>query len=262
MGRLDDKVAVITGGASGIGAGTAEHFVREGARVVVADIQEEEGRAVAKSLGDAGAFALTDVTREQDVQAAVELAVSHFGRLDIMFNNAGILGPKGSICECPAEELAVAVDVNLKGVFFGMKHAGRVLAEQGSGSILSTSSVAGTASGAGPHVYSTTKAAIIHLTRSVALELGERGVRVNCICPGGVPTPFVLAVAGAPPEAMEGIRKGMSRMQPLGRAGETIDIARAAVWLCSEEGDYVTGQAITVDGGESLGKMWSKRHYK
>ena len=262
MGKLDDKVAVITGGASGIGATSAEHFVKEGARVVVADVQEEEGRAVAKVLGEAAVFARTDVTREQDVQAAVELAISHFGRLDIMFNNAGILGPKGSICECPAEGLAAAIDVNLKGVFFGMKHAGRVLAEQGSGSILSTSSIAGTTSGAGPHVYSTTKAALVHLTRSVALELGERGVRVNCICPGGVATPFVLAVAGAPPEAIEGIREAMSQMQPIARAGATIDIARTAAWLCSEEGDYITGQAITIDGGESLGTMWSNRHYK
>jgi NAD(P)-dependent dehydrogenase (short-subunit alcohol dehydrogenase family) len=262
MGKLDEKVAVITGGASGIGAACAEHFVSEGARVVVADVQEEEGRAVAKALDASAVFARTDVTREQDVQAAVELAVSHFGRLDVMFNNAGVLGPKGSICECPADELAAAIDVNLKGAFFGMKHAGRILAEQGSGVILTTSSIAGTTSGAGPHVYSTTKAALVHLTRSVALELGERGVRVNCICPGGVPTPFTLAVAGAPPEAIDGIREAMSRMQPLARAGAALDIARTAVWLCSEEGDYITGQAITVDGGESLGTLWSKRHYK
>jgi NAD(P)-dependent dehydrogenase (short-subunit alcohol dehydrogenase family) len=103
---------------------------------------------------------------------------------------------------------------------------------------------------------------LVHLTRSVALELGERGVRVNCICPGGIPTPFTLAVSGAPPEAMEGIKEAMSRMQPIARAGATIDVARTAAWLCSEEGDYITGQAITVDGGESLGTMWSKRHYK
>ena len=211
MGKLDDKVAVITGWSSGIGATSAEQFVQEGARVVVADIQEEEGRALAESLGEAAVFARTDVTREQDVQAAVELAVSHFGRLDIMFNNAGILGPKGSICDCPAEDLATAMAVNLNGVFFGMKHAGRVLAQQGSGSILSTSSIAGTTSGAGPHIYSTTKAALVHLTRSVALELGERGVRVNCICPGGVVTPFVLSVAGAPPEAIEGIRQRINQ---------------------------------------------------
>ena len=262
MGKLDDKVAVITGGASGIGATTAEHFVQEGARVVVADVQEEEGRAVAKALGEAAVFVRTDVTLEQDVQAAVELALSHFGRLDIMFNNAGILGPTGSICECPAEGLTAAMAVNLNGVFFGMKHAGRVLAQQGSGTILNTSSIAGTTSGAGPHVYSATKAAVIHLTRSVALELSERGVRVNCICPGGVTTPFVLAVAGAPPEAMEGIREAMGHMQPISRAGATIDIARTAVWLCSEEGDYITGQAITVDGGESLGTLWSKQYLK
>jgi NAD(P)-dependent dehydrogenase (short-subunit alcohol dehydrogenase family) len=262
MGKLDDKVAVITGGASGIGAATAEHFAQEGARVVVADVQEEEGRAVAKSLGEAAVFARTDVSREQDVQAAVELAVSHFGRLDIMYNNAGVPGPKGSICECPAEGLAAAIAVNLNGVFFGMKHAGRVLAEQGSGSILSTASIAGTTSGTGPHVYSATKAAVVHLTRSVALELGERGVRVNCICPGGVTTPFVLAAAGVPPEAMESIKEAMGRMQPIARAGAAIDIARTAAWLCSDEGDYITGQAITVDGGESLGKMWSKQYLR
>lgn len=262
MGKLDDKVAVITGGASGIGAAAAEHFVHEGARVVIADVQEEEGRALAKSLGRAAVFGLTDVTREQDVQASVELAISHFGRLDIMYNNAGILGPKGSICECPAEGLAAAMAVNLNGVFFGMKHAGRVLAQQGSGSILSTASIAGTTSGAGPHVYSATKAAVIHLTRSVALELSEQGVRVNCICPGGVTTPFILAAAGAPPEAMESFREAMSRMQPISRAGMPMDVARTAAWLCSEEGDYITGQAITVDGGESLGKMWSKQYLK
>ena len=262
MGKLDDKVAVITGGASGIGATTAEYFVQEGARVVVADVQEEEGRAVTKPLGEAAVFVRTDVTREQDVQAAVELALSRFGRLDIMYNNAGILGPRGSICECPTRSFEAAMAVNLNGVFFGMKHAGRVLAQQGSGSILSTSSIAGTTSGAGPHVYSATKAAVIHLTRSVALELSERGVRVNCICPGGVTTPFVLAAASAPPEAMDGITRAMATMQPLARAGVPLDIARAAAWLCSEEADYITGQAITVDGGESLGKMWSKRHYR
>ena len=262
MGKLEDKVAVITGGASGIGAGSAELFVHEGARVVICDVQEKEGRALAESLGEAAVFAPTDVTREEDVKAAVALAVSHFGRLDIMFNNAGILGPKGSICEAPCQGFEAAMAVNVKGVFFGIKHAGRVLAEQGSGSILSTSSIAGITPGTGAHIYAATKAAVIQLTRSVALELGERGVRVNCICPGGVATPFVLAAASAPPEAMDGIVRAMATMQPLARAGVPLDIARAAAWLCSEEADYITGQAITIDGGEGLGKMWSKQALK
>jgi NAD(P)-dependent dehydrogenase (short-subunit alcohol dehydrogenase family) len=262
MGKLEGKVAVITGGASGIGATTAEHFVREDARVVVADVQEDEGRAVAEALGEAAVFACTDVTREHDVQAAVELAVSHFGHLDIMYNNAGILGPRGSISECPTQGFEAAMAVNLNGVFFGMKHAGRFLAAQGSGSILSTASIAGTTPGTGPHIYSAGKAAVVQLTRSVALELGERGVRVNCICPGGVATPFVLTAAGAPPEAMEAITRAMDLTQPIPRAGVAMDIARAAAWLCSDEADYVTGQAITVDGGESLGKMWSKQFVK
>jgi NAD(P)-dependent dehydrogenase (short-subunit alcohol dehydrogenase family) len=262
MGKLEGQVAVITGGASGIGAATAEHFAQHGARVVVADVQEDEGRAVADAIGEAAVFARTDVGREGDVRAAVELAVSHFGRLDIMYNNAGVLGPRGSICDCSTPEFEVAMAVNLNGVFFGMKHAGSVLAAQGSGSILSTASIAGTTPGTGPHIYAAAKAAVIQLTRSVALELGERGVRVNCICPGGVTTPFVLVAANAPPEAMEGIARAMGRMQPIPRAGVAMDIARAAAWLCSDEADYVTGQAITVDGGESLGKLWSKQYLK
>jgi len=262
MGKLEGKVAVITGGASGIGATTAELFVREGARVVVADVQEDKGRAVAEALGEAALFTRTDVTREPDVQAAVELAVSHFGRLDIMYNNAGVLGPRGSICECSTPDFEGAMAVNLNGVFFGIKHAGRVLAAQGSGSILSTSSIAGTTPGTGPHIYATGKAAVIQLTRSVALELGERGVRVNCICPGGVTTPFVLTAANAPPEAMESIARAMDKMQPISRAGVAMDIAQAAAWLCSDEAEYVTGQALAVDGGQGLGKMWSKQSLK
>jgi NAD(P)-dependent dehydrogenase (short-subunit alcohol dehydrogenase family) len=152
--------------------------------------------------------------------------------------------------------------VNLNGVFFGIKHAGRVLAAQGSGSILSTSSIAGATPGTGPHIYAAGKAAVIQLTRSVALELGERGVRVNCICPGGVTTPFVLTAANAPPEAMESIARAMDKMQPIPRAGIAMDIAQAAAWLCSDEACYVTGQALTVDGGEGLGKMWSKQVLK
>ena len=262
MGKLEGKVAVITGGASGIGATTAELFVGEGARVVIGDVQEEQGRALAGSLGEMAVFEPADVTREEDVRATVERAVSHFGRLDIMFNNAGVLGPRGSICEAPFQGFETAMAVNVRGVFFGMKHAGRVLAEQGSGSILTTSSIAGITPGTGPHVYAATKAAIIQLTRSVALELGERGVRVNCICPGGVATPFVLTAASAPPEAMDSIVRAMATMQPLARAGVPLDIARAAAWLCSDEADYITGQAIPVDGGEGLGKMWSKQQLK
>jgi NAD(P)-dependent dehydrogenase (short-subunit alcohol dehydrogenase family) len=262
MGKLEGKVAVITGGASGIGASTAELFVREGARVVVADIQEDLGRTVAEALGKAAIFACTEVAREHDVQAAVELAVSHFGRLDIMYNNAGVPGPRGSICDCPTADFERAMAVNLNGVFFGIKHAGRVLAAQGSGSILSTASIAGTTPGTGPHIYGAGKAAVVQLTRSVALELGERGVRVNCICPGGVATPFVLTAANAPPEAMDSITRAMEKMQPIARAGIAMDIAQAAAWLCSDEAEYVTGQALAVDGGQGLGKMWSKQSLK
>ncbi len=259
MGKLNGRVAVITGGASGIGEATVRLFVEEGAQVIIADIQEEAGKSLAKELGDAAQFQNTDVTRESAVEAAVARAVSEFGRLDVMYNNAGAFGEKGSVLDLTEAGFDTTIAVNLRSVFFGLKHAGRVLAEQGSGSIISTASIAGQIAGGGPHLYSTSKAGVIQLTRSTALELGERGVRVNCICPGGVTTPFIANAVGVPAEAQEGLFKAMASTQALDRAGLPIDIARTALWLASDDANYITGQAITVDGGEATGPKWSEQ---
>ena len=262
MGKLDGKVAVVTGGASGIGEGVVRHFVDEGARVVIADIQVEAGRSLAAELEGSAVFSQADVTREGDVAASVARAVDAFGRLDVMYNNAGGYGARGSILEIDEAGFDATAALLLKSVFFGMKHAGRILAEQGSGTILSTASIAGLSAGAGPHLYSTFKASVIQLTKSVAIELGEKGVRVNCICPGGVVTPLVLGSVDGGEEAVQGVRAYMSKTQPIGRPGEPLDVARAAAWLASDDADYVTGQAVAVDGGESLGRRWSKQLLK
>jgi NAD(P)-dependent dehydrogenase (short-subunit alcohol dehydrogenase family) len=262
MGKLDGKVATITGGASGLGEATVKLFAAEGARIVIADIQDDAGEALAASLGTSAVFQHTDVTNEHDVKAAVDRAVSEFGRLDVMFNNAGAIVARGSILEIPVEAFDNAIALLLRSVFLGMKHAGAVLVRRGGGCILSTSSIAGLLPGSGPHIYATAKAAVVYLTKSVALELGESRVRVNCICPGGTPTQLVLDAYGLGREALKGFEKGMSTTQAIPRSGTADDVARAALWLASDDADYITGQALAVDGGEATGIMWSKQQLK
>src|SRR5882672_7969909 len=196
MDKLDGKVAVITGGASGIGHAAVRLFVEEGCRVVIADLQDDKGAALAEELGKSASYLHVDVS------GAIAHAVARFGRLDCIFNNAGAGGVTGPIAEIPAEGFDETMGVLLRGVFLGMKHAAPVMKRQGGGSIISTASVAGLQAGFGPHVYSAAKAAVVHLTRSVAMELGESGVRVNCICPGGIATPIFGGALGlAGPEA-------------------------------------------------------------
>ena len=167
-GRLEGKVAVVTGAASGIGAGTAQRFAEEGARVVIADLQEGPGNALADGLGEKARFVRCDVTSESEVAAAVDLAVSEFGRLDVMFNNAGVVGVVGSIIETPVEAWDHTISILLRGVFLGIKHAARIMVPQGSGVIISTSSTAGILGGLGPHAYTAAKHGVIGLTKSVA----------------------------------------------------------------------------------------------
>jgi NAD(P)-dependent dehydrogenase (short-subunit alcohol dehydrogenase family) len=263
MARLSGKVAVITGGASGIGAASVRAFVAEGARVVIADIQAELGQALARELGDAADYIHTDVTLEADVKQAVGRAVERFGRLDCMFNNAGAGGVIGPIADTPTEGFDRTIAVLLRGVFLGMKHAAPVLAAQRAGTIISTASVAGVGVGFGPHIYSAAKAAVIHLTRSVAVELAEQSVRVNCICPGGIATPIFGRGLGLSQEGAERTVEFMgsvlSMAQPLPRAGQPADIAQAAVWLASDESSFVTGHPLVVDGALTLGRKWSER---
>jgi NAD(P)-dependent dehydrogenase (short-subunit alcohol dehydrogenase family) len=257
--RLAGKTAIVTGGASGIGAATVRLFVEEGARVLIADTQEERGQALAEKLGDAAGFVRVDVTLEHDIEAVVDECMTRWGRLDCMFNNAGFGGALGSIETTTVEEFDITFDVLLKGVFLGIKHAARVMRPRGAGSILSTASVAGLKTGESPHLYSVAKAAVIHLTRSVALELGEHGIRVNCICPGIVATPLAAGSPKASPEFLDKLAHSLARAQALGRVGQPEDIARAALWLASDDAEWITGHAQVVDGGAFAGRPWNRQ---
>jgi NAD(P)-dependent dehydrogenase (short-subunit alcohol dehydrogenase family) len=266
MSRLPGKVALITGGASGIGEATVRLFVAEGASVVVADIQDERGRRLAGELGGRAAYARTDVSREADVQAAVAETVQRFGRLDCIFNNAGYGGVGGRVEAISIEGFDETIGVLLRGVLLGMKHAAPVMKRQGGGSIISTASVAGLRSGFGPHVYSAAKAAVIQLTRTVAMELGEHNVRVNCICPGGIATPIFgkgLGLSAERADEIVPLMKGvLENVQPIKRAGLPEDIAHAALWLASDDSTFVNGEALVVDGGLSGGRSWSESQFR
>jgi len=228
---------------------------------VIADLQGDKGAGLAEELGTSASYLHVDVSREADVSGAIAHAVARFGRLDCVFNNAGAGGVMGPIESIPAEGFDQTMGVLLRGVFLGMKHASPVMKRQGGGSIINTASVAGLQAGFGPHVYSAAKAAVVHLTRSVAMELGESGVRVNCICPGGIATPIFGGALGlAGPEAdriAEMMKTLLVARQPIQRAGLPEDIARAALWLASDDSSFVNGHALIVDGGLTGGRMWS-----
>ncbi|MDH4076647.1 MAG: glucose 1-dehydrogenase [Acidimicrobiia bacterium] len=242
-GQLASKVAVITGAASGMGLATAERFVAEGAKVVIADFNAEAGRAAAEALGPSARFTRCDVSVEDDVAAAVALATDAFGRLDVMFNNAGIGGAFGPITEIEVDHWDATFAVLVRGVFLGTKHAARVLIEQGQGgSIINTASVAGLGGGAGPQAYSAAKAAVVNLTTTTALELAPHSIRVNAICPGVIFTPLMHGGDVEDAEAM------VSELQPLPKRGEGADIAGAALWLAGDDSAFVSGQSIAVDG--------------
>jgi len=259
MGRLDDKVAVITGGASGIGEASVRLFAAEGAEVVVADVQDERGGRLASELG--AEYIHADVTREENVQVAVSHTVDVYGRLDCMFNNAGIAGAVGPIESVTVEAFDRTVAVLLRGVFLGIKHAAPVMRAQGGGSIINTASVAAVRTGYGNHVYSAAKAGVVQLTRSVAMELGEDNVRGNCVLPGFIPTPMIARARGVPLGEADGklgvITEAFREAQPIRRPGHPDDIAKAVLWLASDDSGFVNGHALVVDGGVSGGRMWS-----
>ena len=254
MGRLDGKVAIITGGASGIGEGTVRRFVEEGARVVIADVQDDAGEALAKEIGGNGIYVHADVSSESDVIAMVESAIAEFGGLDVLFNNAGFGGVSGDTdtIELGAEYDAT-IGVMFTGVVLGVKHASKVMKAQRSGSIISTASVAAVQGGLGPHVYSGIKAGVVGFTRSIATELAAFNVRANAICPGGIATNIFKPMIDpenklneATPDVM---RPLLANMHPIKRSGESFDIANMALFLASDESSFVTAQQLSVDGG-------------
>ena len=259
MSRLEGRTAIITGGASGIGAASVRLFVEEGARVLIADTQQERGEALAKELGDAAAFVKVDVTRESDVQGAVEGALKRWDRLDCIYNNAGFGGALGPIEQTTVDEFDMTFDVLVKGVFLGIKHAAPAMRRNGGGSIISTASVAGLKTGESPHLYSVAKAAVVHLTKSVALELGQDRIRVNCICPGIVATPLAAGRPDVSDDELSKLSHVLRNAQAIGRVGQPEDIARAALWLASDESSWVTGTAQVVDGGANAGRPWRRQ---
>lgn len=249
-GRLDGKVAVITGGGNGIGRATALRFLAEGARgVVIADLNPSSGEETVELARQAGAgerirFVRTDVTREAEVAAAIAAAPQAFGRLDCVFNNAGIAGAFGPITHLDAGEWDFTFAVLVRAVFLGMKHGARVLKAQGEGgSFINTASIAGLSGGDGPQAYSAAKAAVINLSRAVAVELAPQRIRVNAICPGLILTPLVHRGAEA---AMEPIA---AAIQPWPEAGRPEHIAAVALFLASDDARFVTGEALVADGG-------------
>ncbi len=260
MGALDGKVAIVTGGTSGIGERIVELFVEEGAKVVVAARREQEGAELEKRLGVR--FIRTDVSSETDVKAMVDHAVKLFGRVDCLVNNAGIPSPMVSISEIDVPTIDRLMAVNVRGVLLGIKHVAPVMISQRAGSIISISSVAGLRGGVSGHIYSATKGAVLALTRSAGAELGEKGIRVNSISPGAIVTGIFAknaGVEGAKADKLSDILKvGFAGLQPIPRAGLPDDIARAAVYLASDGSSFVNGHDIVVDSGHSsVTRGWS-----
>jgi NAD(P)-dependent dehydrogenase (short-subunit alcohol dehydrogenase family) len=251
--RLAGKRAVITGAASGIGEATARLFVAEGASVVLADLDEKRGERLAGELGDRSRFVPVDVASEGDIDEAIATSVADFGGLDCLFNNAGNPGSIGGIEEIDVATFDRTVAVHLRGVFLGIRAAARIMRPQGHGSIINTASVAASRANMGGHDYSACKAAIMQLTLTTANELGEDGVRVNAICPGGIATAIFGRAAGLDGDeaqrTVDFMSLALSDIAPIRRAGQPLDIAEAVLWLASDSSGFVTGQAIAVDGG-------------
>ena len=259
-GRLDGKVALITGGTSGIGESSVELFVREGARVVFTGRNAERGQAIAARLGESARFVQGDVLREEDIKRAVDETVGAFGRLDALFNNAG--GPTpGGVDDVTMDQFRYAMDLLVGSVVFGIRHAAPVMVAQGRGAIINNSSVAALRTDLGGYLYSIAKAGVRHATRLAGRELGRHGVTVNSIAPGGIATPIffggsdVAARIGEEKSAekLAKLNRNLAHATPLHRTGQPLDIAHAALFLASDEGAFVNCHDLVVDGGMIAG---------
>src|SRR6202048_3295359 len=264
MGRLDGKVAVITGATSGIGLRTAEVFVAEGAKIVIAGRRAPEGERLAKKLGAACIFRQTDVTVEDEIAARIAQAVEKLGRIDCLFNNAGGPAQTGGIEGLDVARFDAAMATLGRSGMLGQKNAGPHMRRQGSGSIINNGSIAGRLAGfSSSVVYGAAKAAVIHLTKCVAMELGEAGIRVNSISPGAIATGIFGKALGLSVEAAEKtpdvMREVYKTAQPTQRAGVAADIAYAAVFLASDESSFITGRDLVVAGAITGGRNWTQQ---
>ncbi len=259
---LDGKVAIVTGATSGIGRRTAELFVEEGARVVFTGRRRAEGEALAEKLGDRARFIAADATQEDDWKRVVGETVDAWGRLDALFNNAGGPAPTGSITSIPVEGFDAAMALLVRSVMLGMKHAAPVMMRQRSGSIINNGSVASHRAGhSSSMVYSAAKAAVNHLSRCAAMELGEHGIRVNSVSPGAIATGIVAKALGMEADqadqTADRLGEVFAKAQPIPRAGLPEDIAQCVAWLASDRSTFVNGVDIVVDGGMIGGRMYS-----
>lgn len=246
-GRVEGKVAIVTGAASGIGAAAARALAREGARVVLSDLAEDAGRALAEEIGETAIFLKHDVASEDDWRAVIATARETFGRIDVLVNNAGI-GGSTPLFETTLEQWRAYTAVNLDGVFLGLRHAGPVMAEAGGGSIINLASILGKVGHPGAGAYCASKGGVTLLTKSAALELAPLGIRVNSVHPGYIDTPMV---SKALIEAENGneVRVQLIAAHALGRLGRAEEIANAIVFLASDESSFMTGSELVVDGG-------------
>ena len=247
-GQLDGKVALVMGGASGIGRATALTFAREGARLVIADMNEEGGQQTVHMLTEQGGeaiFVRTDVSKAVEVQALISIAVETYGRLDCAHNNAGISGGlRARTAEYPEDRWHQVIAVNLTGVWLCMKYELAQMLHQGGGAIVNTASAAGLVGTRGTSAYVASKHGVVGLTKTAALEYAQQGIRVNCVCPGWIQTPMTARGLSDPER-----RARIIASAPTGRVGTPEEVAEAVVWLCSDAASFVTGHAMSVDGG-------------
>lgn len=259
VNELSGKVAIVTGGASGIGRVTVERFLAEGARVVIADVDRERGEALAADCGEDAVFARADVTDADQVEALVSLAVEKFGGLHVMLNNAGVSGTMHSrFLDDDLADFDKVMAVNLLGVMVGTQRAARHMRAHGGGSIINTTSIGGIQAGFGVMTYRASKAAVVHFSKSVAIDLAEYAIRVNCLAPGNIPTRLLSSSTANLSEedsdrATKSVRDAMTSNQPLKRQGTALDVADAAVYFGGDRSKYITGTVLPIDGGIVIG---------
>jgi len=259
--RLENQVAVVTGGTRGIGEGIVRRFVEEGAKVVFSGRSSDKGKALEEDLSPNVTFYRADAASASDTEALMTFVVKEFGRLDCVVNNAGVGGEGGPIAGTSVEGFNQSIALLLGGTFLGIKYAVPLM--QTGGTIINIASVASLVGGYGSHAYTAAKFGVIGLTKSVALELAERAIRVNAICVGGVATAIFAPVAGEVTAELNEctpkiVEPWLAQILPLGRSGFPADVANAALWLASSESSFVTGDALTVDGGLTAGRRWSQ----